>query len=71
MHTYRLIFSDDEFGVARTVEFDAADTGQALAFAYQQARGRSAELWNDRRRLRSIRGSARQQEVLVSDFSFA
>ena len=71
MHTYRSIFSDDDRGVARTVEFDAADVAEALAFARHEARGRSAELWNDRGRLYRIHGSARRPEIALGDLSFA
>lgn len=71
MHTYRLIFSDDDRGVARTVEFDAADVSQAMAFAREEARDRSAELWSERQRVHRICGSARYAEAPRPEFSFA
>lgn len=55
--TYRLKYADDGFGVAKEIEFDAVDSGQALHLAQQERRGRSAELWHDGLRLCTLRRS--------------
>ncbi len=56
-NTYRLKYVDDGFGVAKEIEFDAANSAQALYFAQKETRGRSAELWRDGSRLCTLRRS--------------
>lgn len=51
MGSYRLHFSDDQYGVAKTVEFEAEDHAHALIFAHVQVDKRIAELWQDDCRL--------------------
>lgn len=46
MKTYQLVYSEDGHGEAKVVEFDASDPATALAIAYDEAPGRSAELWH-------------------------
>ncbi|AKM08960.1 hypothetical protein [Croceicoccus naphthovorans] len=45
MHTYQLRLSDDDRGIARTIEFEAADTAGALNILGNVEPGRRAELW--------------------------
>lgn len=45
LSTYRLVFDDDEMGVAKVVEFEARDAAKALEIASTEAAGRSTELW--------------------------
>ena len=55
MATYQLIYSDDEFGVGRRIEFDAADPFMALTIAQYESEGRTAELWEGERKLCTLR----------------
>ena len=57
MPLYVLKFSDDGLGVEKRIEFDAADPGSALAVAAGEAPNRKAELWEESRRLCTIRRS--------------
>jgi hypothetical protein len=51
---YRLVFADDGIGVARRIEFDAANLTHALVFAHREAGPRAAELWHAGRLLCAI-----------------
>ena len=49
MHTYRLKYDSDRYGVEKAIEFEAANAAGALKFARSEARGRWGELYEDGR----------------------
>lgn len=55
MHTYRLKFSDSMNRRIPDIEFEAEDAFGALTMAHEKARNASAELWQDGRKVCSIR----------------
>ncbi|WEK47793.1 MAG: hypothetical protein P0Y56_05720 [Candidatus Andeanibacterium colombiense] len=57
MHTYQLVFSEDAYGEAKIVEFDADDAAEALTIAHSESARRNAELWSDAEKLCTIRRS--------------
>jgi len=61
--TFRLKYAEDGFGVAKEIEFDAPDSGQALYFAQKERRGRTAELWRNGSRLCTLRRSPGMVDV--------
>lgn len=57
MTLYILKFSDDDAGVGKRIEFDAANAGKALIVIAGEAPNRTAELWEGSRRICTIRRS--------------
>jgi hypothetical protein len=57
MNTYRLVYSDDGIGMARTIEFEANDAAAAMIIADCAISNRAVELWRERERLCTIRRS--------------
>jgi hypothetical protein len=57
LNTYRLVYSDDGIGMARTIEFEANDPAAALIIADCAAANRSVEIWREREILCKIRRS--------------
>lgn len=53
--TYRLKFGEEDERPAKDIEFEAHDSFEALRIAHEEARTRSAELWQDGQKLCSIR----------------
>ncbi|MPS67230.1 MAG: hypothetical protein E2586_01865 [Novosphingobium sp.] len=58
MKIYTLRFSEDAEGVARRIEFKAEDLTTALIIAHREAARRTAELWDEARKLCTIRREA-------------
>lgn len=54
-NSYRLVLSDDRFGSARTMEFDAPSAEAALNRVRQHCFGREAELFEDGRSLGRVK----------------
>lgn len=55
MSRYEVKFVDDGDREPGTLQFEAEDVGVALILAHQQAPDRSAELWQDDRKLCTIK----------------
>ena len=55
MPLYTLKFFNDDIGVGKRIEFDAADAASALSVATGEAPNRDAELWEGTKRLCTIR----------------
>jgi len=49
MTTYKLIYEDDRHGVAKRIEFEAANATGALKIAGREAQGRWAQLFEGER----------------------
>ena len=64
MAIYALVFSDDECGLAKRLEFSADDLTSALITGHKEAIGRTAELWRDEIRLCTIRRHATLNPVM-------
>lgn len=59
MSVYALVFSDDEVGLAKRLEFRAEDLVSALVIAHSEAARRSAQLWHGAKKLCTIRAGER------------
>ncbi|RYD88916.1 MAG: hypothetical protein EOP50_18300 [Sphingobacteriales bacterium] len=57
MPTFSLKIAADRTGEAVHVQFDAVDAADALGIAHREAKERPAELWQDDRKLCTIRRS--------------
>lgn len=55
MAIFHVLYGDDNFGVARRIEFEADDAFAALSIVHNQATGRTAELWEGLRKLCTLR----------------
>lgn len=65
MAMFTLIFADDAEGVARRLEFKAADMTAALLVAHSEALRRTAELWQGSRKLCTIHASPKTVRSLL------
>ena len=63
MDTYSLRFSEDGVGLAKRVEFKAADASMALQVAHKEAAGRAAELWHGPQKLCTLRRTGLRGEI--------
>lgn len=67
MTTYALHFVDDEHGLAKRIEFNAASPGEALVVAKHEAANRRAELWHEGRKLCTLRRFSEEFWQLLPD----
>jgi hypothetical protein len=66
-NTYRLVLSDDCFGSAQTMEFEAPSAEAALHRARRHCSGREAELFEDGRSLGRLKCVEDGRYWLLSD----